>query len=124
MLLFLCRFFVVTLFYLYRTPVVSLYCAPMSSLRYQCSSSRSMREFIYINYIIFCSSGFTAATFRNERIRDSMVTVGIPASDAYSFRSHLDVSLLIRTREPEGFVFYVGTHVNDTSKCSFTLSIL
>ncbi|XP_045615647.2 protein crumbs [Procambarus clarkii] len=56
-----------------------------------------------------CQLSFTPVTFGNEDTRDSMVTVVIPEVDHGTYRSHADVSMLVRTRESTGLIFYLGT---------------
>lgn len=56
-----------------------------------------------------CELSFTPATFGNEDILDSLVTVIIPEVDHATYRTHADVSMLVRTREPDGLIFYLGT---------------
>ncbi|KAF2366724.1 EGF-like calcium-binding domain [Trinorchestia longiramus] len=59
----------------------------------------------------FC---FTAATLDNENSRNSLVRVSIPAAEAIAFRTRVDVSLLVRTRQPHGLIFYIGSHLDQT----------
>ena len=65
-----------------------------------------------INWLTIMSNylylGFTPATFGHENIRNSLVTVEIPPEDHQTFRRHLDISMLVRTRQENGLVFYVG----------------
>ncbi|XP_068222449.1 protein crumbs isoform X2 [Palaemon carinicauda] len=56
-----------------------------------------------------CQLSFTPATFGNEDILDSLVTVIIPEIDHATYRTHADVSMLVRTRESDGLIFYLGT---------------
>ncbi|XP_050730772.1 protein crumbs-like isoform X2 [Eriocheir sinensis] len=57
-----------------------------------------------------CQLSFTPVTFGNEDTKDSLVTVMIPEVDHGTYRTHADVSMLVRTREPNGLIFYLGTH--------------
>ncbi|KAK7080255.1 DNA repair protein Rad9,Rhp9, partial [Halocaridina rubra] len=59
-----------------------------------------------------CQLSFTPATFGNEDILDSLVTVIIPDVDHATYRTHADVSMLVRTREENGLIFYLGTHLD------------
>ncbi|CAL4154580.1 unnamed protein product, partial [Meganyctiphanes norvegica] len=59
-----------------------------------------------------CQLSFTPATFGNEDIEDSLVTVVIPEIDYSTYRSHADVSMLVRTREKAGLIFYLGTPID------------
>lgn len=34
----------------------------------------------------------------------------IPEIDHGTYRTQADVSMLVRTREPDGLIFYLGTH--------------
>ncbi|XP_071550303.1 protein crumbs isoform X2 [Panulirus ornatus] len=56
-----------------------------------------------------CQMSFTPTTFGNEDITDSLVTVVIPEVDHSTYRTHADVSMLVRTRETDGLIFYLGT---------------
>ncbi|KAK3862830.1 hypothetical protein Pcinc_031333, partial [Petrolisthes cinctipes] len=56
---------------------------------------------------------FTPVTFGNEMTRDSLVTVAIPEVDHGTYRTHADVSMLVRTRQNDGLIFYLGTIPND-----------
>lgn len=62
-----------------------------------------------------CQLSFTPATFGNEDIMDSLVTVVIPEVDHTTYRTHADVSMLVRTRESNGLIFYLGTREDDIS---------
>lgn len=57
-----------------------------------------------------CQMSFTPVTFGNEDTKDSLVTVMIPEVDYNTYRTHADVSMLVRTRQPNGLIFYLGTH--------------
>lgn len=48
---------------------------------------------------------------------DSLVTVVIPEVDHTTYRTHADVSMLVRTRETNGLIFYLGTREDDISIC-------
>ncbi|XP_047741049.1 protein crumbs isoform X1 [Hyalella azteca] len=61
-----------------------------------------------------CRLSFTAATFDNENSRNSLVTVALPGAEGAAYRSHIDVSLIVRTRKPQGLIFYIGSHLNNT----------
>ena len=41
------------------------------------------------------------------------MTVDIPQSDHDTFRRSLDISMLVRTREENGLVFYIGRTMNN-----------
>lgn len=48
---------------------------------------------------------------------DSLVTVVIPEVDHTTYRTHADVSMLVRTRESDGLIFYLGTREDDITIC-------
>uniref|UniRef100_A0A0A9W8L0 Protein crumbs homolog 2 n=2 Tax=Lygus hesperus TaxID=30085 RepID=A0A0A9W8L0_LYGHE len=56
-----------------------------------------------------CQYNYTAATFGHENITDSMVTVTVDPLARRAVRSILDISMFIRTREPAGGIFYLGS---------------
>ena len=55
----------------------------------------------------FCTIDYTAATFGNDDINDSVVVVDI--GDPKPYESHVDISMFIRTRQSDGFIFYLGS---------------
>ncbi|XP_076046639.1 cell polarity complex component crumbs isoform X2 [Oratosquilla oratoria] len=59
-----------------------------------------------------CRLSFTPATFGNENAPDSLVTVIIPEIDRTTFRTHIDISMIVRTRERNGLIFYLGTPID------------
>lgn len=63
-----------------------------------------------------CQLSFTPATFGNENVLDSLVTVVIPEVDHSTYRTHADVSMLVRTREPDGLIFYLGTPLDNNAQ--------
>ncbi|XP_042205015.1 protein crumbs-like [Homarus americanus] len=71
--------------------------------KYQCNCKRP-----YLGNT--CQLSFTPATFGNEDTKDSLVTVLIPEVDHGTYRNHADVSMLVRTREANGLIFYLGTY--------------
>ncbi|MCL4124957.1 UNVERIFIED_CONTAM: hypothetical protein GTU68_065618, partial [Idotea baltica] len=63
---------------------------------------------------------FTPATFGNEDIRDSLATVNIPPSDQQTFQRYVDISMLVRTKQDSGLIFYLGSPLesaNQLGKC-------
>ncbi|BET00878.1 Laminin G domain [Nesidiocoris tenuis] len=56
-----------------------------------------------------CQYNYTAATFGYENITDSMVIVTVDQAARRAVRSILDISMFIRTREPSGGIFYLGS---------------
>lgn len=57
-----------------------------------------------------CQYNITAATFGNENTTQSVVFVNITNEVARRFvRSVIDISMFIRTRQPTGHVFYIGS---------------
>lgn len=54
-------------------------------------------------------SDFTAATFGYENITDSLVTVAVSDYARRAVRSVVDISMFIKTRQPKGQIFYLGS---------------
>lgn len=52
---------------------------------------------------------YTAATFGYENSTDSLVTVDVADSARRAVRSIVDISMFIRTRQPRGQIFYLGS---------------
>ncbi|KAB7501347.1 Fibropellin-1 [Armadillidium nasatum] len=63
-----------------------------------------------------CRMSFTPATFGNENVRDSLATVQIPASDQVTFVRHVDISLIVRTRQETGLVFFLGSPIESANQ--------
>lgn len=57
----------------------------------------------------FHISDYTAATFGHENVSGSLVTVQVNEAALQSFRSIVDISMFIRTRQDRGFIFYLGS---------------
>lgn len=57
-------------------------------------------------------SDFTAATFGYENITDSLVTVTVTDTARRAVRNIVDISMFIRTRQPWGQIFYLGSALN------------
>ncbi|XP_076260124.1 cell polarity complex component crumbs [Rhynchophorus ferrugineus] len=64
-----------------------------------------------------CQYNYTAATFGHEDITDSLVTVKAFDTSKKDIRMVVDISMFIRTRQPKGQIFYLGSsmgqNVND-----------
>lgn len=56
-----------------------------------------------------CQYNYTAATFGNEKITNSLVTVEVADYARRAIRSIVDLSMFIRTRQPKGQIFYLGS---------------
>ncbi|KAJ8920527.1 hypothetical protein NQ315_005396, partial [Exocentrus adspersus] len=56
-----------------------------------------------------CQYNYTAATFGNEKTTNSLVTVEVADYARRAVRSIVDLSMFIRTRQPKGQIFYLGT---------------
>ncbi|XP_019763330.2 protein crumbs isoform X1 [Dendroctonus ponderosae] len=56
-----------------------------------------------------CQYNYTAATFGNEDISDSLVTVDVFDSARRAIRTIVDISMFIRTRQSKGQIFYLGS---------------
>lgn len=52
---------------------------------------------------------YTAATFGYENITDSLVTVYVDNAAKRAVRTIVDISMFIRTRQPKGQIFYLGS---------------
>lgn len=57
-------------------------------------------------------SDYTAATFGHENITDSLVTVDVTDAARRAVRNIVDISMFIRTRQPRGQIFYLGSALN------------
>lgn len=62
-----------------------------------------------------CQYNITAATFGNENTTRSVVFVNITEVARRMVRSVIDISMFIRTRQPTGNVFYIGSDPKKTS---------
>ncbi|KAL1131733.1 hypothetical protein AAG570_011346 [Ranatra chinensis] len=56
-----------------------------------------------------CQYNLTAATFGYESINNSVVTVLVDQQARRAVRSILDISMFVRTREPTGGIFFLGS---------------
>ena len=56
-----------------------------------------------------CHYKYTAGTFGHEETTDSLAIVDILKPDP--FASGVDISMFIRTRKKDGFIFYFGTDI-------------
>nr|CAH7754904.1 unnamed protein product [Callosobruchus chinensis] len=56
-----------------------------------------------------CQYNYTAATFGYENITNSLVTVNVADYARRAVRSIVDISMFIRTRQPRGQIFYLGS---------------
>ncbi|CAG9772773.1 unnamed protein product [Ceutorhynchus assimilis] len=56
-----------------------------------------------------CQYNYTAATFGNEDIMDSLVTVDVFDLARRAVRTIVDISMFIRTRQSKGQIFYLGS---------------
>ncbi|EEZ98818.2 protein crumbs [Tribolium castaneum] len=56
-----------------------------------------------------CQYNYTAATFGYENITDSLVTVYVDSAARRAVRTIVDISMFIRTRQPKGQIFYLGS---------------
>ncbi|KAJ8936905.1 hypothetical protein NQ318_010932 [Aromia moschata] len=56
-----------------------------------------------------CQYNYTAATFGYENITSSLVTVDVADTARRAVRSIVDISMFIRTRQPKGQIFYLGS---------------
>ncbi|KAJ8972695.1 hypothetical protein NQ314_000062 [Rhamnusium bicolor] len=56
-----------------------------------------------------CQYNYTAATFGYENITNSLVTVHVADYARRAVRSIVDLSMFIRTRQPKGQIFYLGS---------------
>ncbi|XP_014260565.1 protein crumbs isoform X1 [Cimex lectularius] len=61
-----------------------------------------------------CQHNLTAATFGHENITESVVHVIVDQAARRAVRSIMDISMFIRTREPSGGIFYLGSQPNST----------
>lgn len=68
----------------------------------------------------FSLIGFTPATFGNEDTRDSLATVEIPLQDQITFRRRVDISMLVRTRQNSGLIFYLGQPLESANQLGKT----
>lgn len=59
-----------------------------------------------------CQYNMTAATFGYENITNGYVTVKVSDMARRAVRSIVDISMFIRTREPRGDIFYLGSELN------------
>ncbi|XP_043274627.1 protein crumbs isoform X2 [Venturia canescens] len=59
-----------------------------------------------------CQFNMTAATFGYENITNGYVTVKVSDMARKAVRSIVDISMFIRTREPRGDIFYLGSEPN------------
>lgn len=62
-----------------------------------------------------CQHNITAATFGNENTTHSVVFVNVTEIARRMVRSVIDISMFIRTRQPTGNVFYIGSDPKKTS---------
>lgn len=56
-----------------------------------------------------CQYNITAATFGNENTTHSVVFVNVTETARRMLRSVIDISMFIKTRQPTGNVFYIGS---------------
>ncbi|XP_063909759.1 protein crumbs isoform X3 [Zophobas morio] len=56
-----------------------------------------------------CQYNYTAATFGYENITNSLVMVYVDSAAKRAVRTIVDISMFIRTRQPVGQIFYLGT---------------
>ncbi|KAL1374937.1 hypothetical protein pipiens_020398, partial [Culex pipiens pipiens] len=56
-----------------------------------------------------CKYNITAATFGHENTSSTAVKVNVSDTARRAIRSVLDISMFIRTRQPSGMVFYLGS---------------
>lgn len=65
-----------------------------------------------------CQYNITAATFGNENTTHSVVFVNVTETARRMLRSVIDISMFVRTRQPTGHVFYVGSDKRKASSGS------
>lgn len=82
---------------------------PLCLLRVKSHKSISLALTVSINSNSFFFLDFTAATFGYENITDSLVTVIVADAARRAVRSIVDISMFIRTRQPRGQIFYLGS---------------
>lgn len=70
---------------------------------------------IFSTFFISSCADITAATFGHENTTHSAVVVETNDSARRAIRSILDISMFIRTREPTGQVFYLGSDPRKTT---------
>ena len=63
-------------------------------------------------------SDYTAATFGYENTTNSIAFVDI--AEPAPFRSGVDISMFIRTREESGFIFYFGSDLHHPQESYIT----
>lgn len=79
-----------------------------------------LRSYVPIQYEIFSSfvsadsfcfafTDYTAATFGYENVTDSLVTVIVTDTARRAVRNIVDISMFIKTRQPRGQIFYLGS---------------
>nr|XP_024214483.1 protein crumbs [Halyomorpha halys] len=68
-----------------------------------------------------CQYNYTAATFAHENISDSVVTVAVEPAARRAVRTIMDISMFIRTREPYGGIFYLGSKPETVPKSEETI---
>lgn len=62
-----------------------------------------------------CQYNITAATFGHENTTHSTVVVNVDEAAQRTVRSVFDISMFIKTRQPTGQVFYLGTNPKKTN---------
>ncbi|XP_045483741.1 protein crumbs isoform X3 [Harmonia axyridis] len=67
-----------------------------------------------------CQYNFTAATFGYENITDSLVTVAVSDYARRAVRSVVDISMFIKTRQPKGQIFYLGSGMGSSNSIDDT----
>ena len=64
-----------------------------------------------------CHYSYTGGTFGHEDVTNSLAIVDI--ANPQPFASGVDISMFIRTRKEEGFIFYFGTDLTDKQHISY-----
>jgi protein crumbs len=71
-----------------------------------------------------CQFSYTAATFGHENATSSLVSVSITPQERLALSNSMDISLFVRTREPTGLIFYLGTPPADSGGPSYVAAEL
>ncbi|KAK9871195.1 hypothetical protein WA026_011476 [Henosepilachna vigintioctopunctata] len=66
-----------------------------------------------------CQYNFTAATFGYENITDSLVTVTVSDYARRAVRNVIDISMFIKTRQPKGQIFFLGSGITNSPEDSY-----
>lgn len=73
-------------------------------------------------FLFHLFAGYTAATFGHENVSspaNSLVSVSITPQERLALSNSMDISMFVRTREPAGLIFYLGTPPADSGGPSY-----